>query len=144
MKVISEILVAKYGKPYGESVRAETVTTISEKLKHKLSIQSPPKMLVERYMMEIAKNYNLHYEPDHTVMKDEPLGMLDTFLIDLSDKNNLGGGGTGGGAPQPPGFVGFPHPPELPSQGPNQPFNYPVSEFNNGSRKYYNVLPCSQ
>lgn len=87
-------------------------------------------------MMEIAKNYNLHYEPDHTIMKDGPLGMLDTFLIDLSDKNNLGGSGSDGGVPQPPGFVGFPHPPELPPQGPNQPFNYPVSGINNLGNRF--------
>lgn len=50
----------------------------------------------------------------------------DALLIDLSDRNNLGGGG---GMPQPPGFVGYPQPPVLPEfpNAPTAPFSYPVS-----------------
>ena len=33
-----------------------------------MSPQAPPKLLVERYLMEIAKNYNVSYEPDADVM----------------------------------------------------------------------------
>lgn len=54
-----------------------------------------------------------------------PAGPDYDMLIDLQDKNNLGGGG----GPAPPmGFVGFPQPPALPvlPQPPsNAPFNYP-------------------
>ena len=35
---------------------------------HKLSVEAPPKILVERYLIEIAKNYNVPYEPDSVVM----------------------------------------------------------------------------
>ena len=35
---------------------------------HKLSVEAPPKILVERYLIEIAKNYNVPYEPDSGVM----------------------------------------------------------------------------
>lgn len=34
---------------------------------HKLSVEAPPKILVERYLIEIAKNYNVPYEPDAMV-----------------------------------------------------------------------------
>lgn len=34
---------------------------------HKLSVEAPPKILVERYLIEIAKNYNVPYEPDAVV-----------------------------------------------------------------------------
>lgn len=37
-------------------------------LMHKLSVEAPPKILVERYLIEIAKNYNVPYEPDSVVM----------------------------------------------------------------------------
>lgn len=50
-----------------QSVHAEAVETISEKLKHKFGVQPPPKILVEKYLIEIAKNYNIAYEPDPQV-----------------------------------------------------------------------------
>lgn len=121
--MVADLLTAKYGPQYGEACRAESVDTISEKLKHKLSIQSPPKLLVEKYMIEIAKCFNVPYEPDPQVMQEER--GRDALLIDLSDRNNLGGGGM----PQPPGFLGYPPPPALPGfpNAPTAPFNYPVS-----------------
>lgn len=67
IKVIADILTSKYGKPYTEACREEAVQTISEKLKHKMSVQSPSKLLVEKYLIEIAKNYNVEYEPDPQV-----------------------------------------------------------------------------
>lgn len=30
----------------------------------KMSIYSPPKMLIENYMMEIAKSFNVDFQPD--------------------------------------------------------------------------------
>ncbi|XP_065341062.1 IST1 homolog [Cloeon dipterum] len=130
LKVISEQLTAKYGKQYNQACREEAVGTISEKLKHKLSVQAPPKLLVEKYLIEIAKIYNVPYEPDPQVMMNEDTAGLDALLIDLNnEKNNLGGGGSGGGGgggggmPQPPGFIGFPQPPALPSDF--KPFSYP-------------------
>ncbi|KAK7865778.1 hypothetical protein R5R35_002102 [Gryllus longicercus] len=123
LKVIADQLTIKYGRQYAEACREEAVGTISEKLKHKLSVQSPPKLLVEKYLIEIAKNYNIEYEPDPQIMKDDPSTIgVDALLVDLgSDKNNLG---TDVLPPQPAGFVGFPQPPVLP-KGDFQPFNYP-------------------
>ncbi|XP_063379023.1 IST1 homolog [Cydia fagiglandana] len=116
LKIISDLLTAKYGKIYADACRNESVNTISEKLKHKLSVQSPPKILVERYLIEIAKNYNVEYTPDEQVMREEE--GRDAMLIDIN------------GPPMPPGFIGFPQPPALP-QMPNlppptvTPFSYP-------------------
>lgn len=122
LKVIADLLAAKYGPAYAEACRIESVETLSAKLKHKLSIQSPPKLLVEKYVIEIAKVFDIPYEPDPQVMSLEKGN--DALLIDLSDqnKNNLGGGGI----PQPPGFVGYPQPPAFPNfaLGP-EPFAYP-------------------
>lgn len=64
-------MTAKYGKIYADACRSEDVNTISDKMKHKLSVQSPPKILVERYLIEIAKKYNVEYEPDEQVMREE-------------------------------------------------------------------------
>lgn len=83
---------------------------------HKLSVQAPPKALVERYMVEIAKTYNVPFEPDPTVMQHDEILMAENLLIDLDadDKKNQGRGGGGGGGGGMRGGVGVP-----------QPMNYP-------------------
>ncbi|CAK9822272.1 IST1 homolog [Anthophora retusa] len=122
IKVIADILTSKYGKQYTEACREEAVQTISEKLKHKMSVQSPPKLLVEKYLIEIAKNYDVEYEPDPQIMTEGQ----DTLLIDVGnngERNNLDTA-SGGGVLQPVGFIGFPQPPLLP----NPAFNVSNSE----------------
>nr|CAI5866609.1 unnamed protein product [Callosobruchus analis] len=124
LKVIADLLAAKYGPSYAEACRIESVETISPKLKHKMSIQSPPKVLVEKYVIEIAKSFNIDYEPDPQIMAQDK--GKDALLIDLSNSNNLGGG-----MPQPPGFVGFPQPPPLPNL--LEPFAYPPPQSKDSS-----------
>lgn len=51
---------------------------------------------------------------------------MDAMLIDLSDKNNLGGNSYPP-APQA-GFIGYPQPPPVPAV-PSLPFNYPEVGF---------------
>lgn len=118
LKVVADQLALKYGKPYAMACREQSVSTISEKLIHKLSVQAPPKVLVEKYLQEIALNYNLEYTPDPQVMREADWGS--DPLISLDDPNNpnnqsgggasggaSGGGGGGGGMPQQP----FSYPP---------------------------------
>lgn len=50
---------------------SEHLCTLVFQLMHKLSVEAPPKILVERYLIEIAKNYNVPYEPDSVVMVSE-------------------------------------------------------------------------
>ncbi|KAF7279447.1 increased sodium tolerance 1-like protein isoform X2 [Rhynchophorus ferrugineus] len=146
IKVIADLLTSKYGPSYAEACRIESIETISPKLKHKLSIQSPPKLLVEKYVIEIAKCFSIPYEPDPQVMAMDHAN--DAMLIDLTDKNNLGGGG--GGLPQPPGFVGYPQPPTFPVPPPINPvpFSYPTlpSEKQGPTAPppsfSYNIPPC--
>lgn len=114
LKVISDLFTAKYGKIYADACRNESVNTISDKLKHKMSVHSPPKILIERYLIEIAKNYNVEYTPDEQVMREEE--SRDAMLIDIN------------GPPNPPGFIGYPPPPlpQTSSMTPpsGKPFNY--------------------
>lgn len=123
LKIISDILTYKFGKQYADACRSDNIGTINQKLQHKMSVQSPPRLLIEKYLIEIAKNFNVDYDPDPEVMKEDQ--GIDA-LLNINDSNNLGGNtSSGGGMPQPPGFIGFPQPPLLP----NVPFNYP--NFNN-------------
>ncbi|XP_043255698.1 IST1 homolog [Colletes gigas] len=114
IKVIADILMSKYGRQYTEACREEAVQTISEKLKHKMSVQSPSKLLVEKYLVEIAKNYNVEYEPDPQVMDEGQDAMLIDIGANGETRNNLDIA-SGGGIPQPVGFIGFPQPPLLPN-----------------------------
>lgn len=126
LKIISDIFVTKYGPEFAEHSRTATGEHfVSEKLMHKLTLQAPPKLLVEKYLIAIAKNYNIEYEPDPQVMQeDQP---PQQHLIDLSDRNNLSGG-PGGPPPPQMGFIGYPQVPPLPNMPEppsSKPFNYP-------------------
>lgn len=129
LKVISDIFISKYGPQFAEHSRTATGEHyVSEKLMHKLTLQAPPKLLVENYLIAIAKNYNIEYEPDPQVMQEasQPDQQQQAHLIDLSDRNNLSGGAAGP-APQM-GFIGYPampQLPEMPAPPVTKPFNYP-------------------
>lgn len=64
LHVIAEQLTAKYGKQYALACRDNAVSTVNEKLMHKMGVEAPPKVLVERYLIEIAKSHGVAYEPD--------------------------------------------------------------------------------
>ena len=141
MKIISDILFAKYGKQYADACREEQLQTISEKVKHKLSVQSPSKLLVEKYMIEIAKNYDIEYEPDPQVMAEGK----DAMLIDIGggsgETNNLDQ--ASGGIPQPPGFIGYPEAPRLPPSFaggiPSSPLGFVVPHSSHGEKDLNNA-----
>ncbi|XP_051565259.1 IST1 homolog isoform X2 [Myxocyprinus asiaticus] len=98
LKIVSDQLCAKYSKEYGKLCRTNQIGSVNDRLIHKLSVEAPPKILVERYLIEIAKNYNVPYEPDAMVREpfNGPVGNYDGF-------NNF----------QPPVRGG--QPPQLPS-----------------------------
>ncbi|KAJ8400485.1 hypothetical protein AAFF_G00396090 [Aldrovandia affinis] len=73
LKIVSDQLCAKYSKEYGKLCRTNQIGTVNDRLMHKLSVEAPPKILVERYLIEIAKNYNVPYEPDAMVRPEVSL-----------------------------------------------------------------------
>ncbi|XP_032179211.1 IST1 homolog isoform X4 [Mustela erminea] len=82
LKIVADQLCAKYSKEYGKLCRTNQIGTVNDRLMHKLSVEAPPKILVERYLIEIAKNYNVPYEPDSVVMSDFnglPVGTYQAF-----------------------------------------------------------------
>ncbi|XP_032891608.1 IST1 homolog isoform X4 [Amblyraja radiata] len=119
LRVVSDQLCAKYSKEYGKLCRTNQIGTVNERLMLKLSVEAPPKILVERYLIEIAKNYNVPYEPDSVVMGEVPVGVeADLIDVDNGDKKGGPGGGGGGGFTAPTaGIMSMPVPPV--------PFSYP-------------------
>lgn len=154
LKIVSDQLSLKYGKQYADACRASVPpANVSEKLQHKMSIQAPPKLLVEKYLIEIAKIYNIDYEPDQSIMKSD--SRPEGFLIDFGDKNNLNGGAgnnSGGGGmvlPPNPGFIAYPQPPQIPILPHPPAFNYPSSSSSssfapNAPPFNYNIPPMPQ
>uniref|UniRef100_A0A0B8RUG2 IST1 homolog n=1 Tax=Philothamnus irregularis TaxID=1899461 RepID=A0A0B8RUG2_9SAUR len=123
LKIVADQLCAKYSKEYGKLCRSNQIGTVNDRLMHKLNVEAPPKILVERYLIEIAKNYNVPYEPDSVVMAEAPAG-VEADLIDVGFVDDIKkGGGSGGGfmapLPGPEGVLPMP----MPSPGP--PFSYP-------------------
>ena len=82
---------------------------MNEKVKKRLGLEAPPKILVEQYLIEIAKNFNVAFVPDNNVMLSS--GLMSEELISLRDtvneitrnnsnnnnSNNAGGSGGSGG-----------------------------------------------
>ncbi|KAF2356977.1 Vacuolar protein sorting-associated protein Ist1 [Trinorchestia longiramus] len=119
LKVVADQFALKYGKPYAMACRDQSISTISEKLIHKLSLQAPPKVLVEKYLQEIASNYNLEYTPDPQVMQEAEVGMNPLINLEEGGKGDGDGGasGYGGGASGYGGGGG--------GGIPQQPFSFP-------------------
>ncbi|XP_078066806.1 IST1 homolog isoform X1 [Mustelus asterias] len=121
LRVVSDQLCAKYSKEYGKLCRTNQIGTVNERLMLKLSVEAPPKILVERYLIEIAKNYNVPYEPDSVVMGEIPVG-VEADLIDVDNDDKKGGPGVGGGGGFTAPAAGI-MPMSMPT--PSVPFSYP-------------------
>ncbi|EYB82048.1 hypothetical protein Y032_0368g68 [Ancylostoma ceylanicum] len=121
-KTISDQLTIKYGKPFAEAARAnqlEFPAKVSPKLISKLSVSAPPKVLVERYMIEIAASAGVPFTPDPDVMRDDEVAQAEKMLIDFKQ---AGSTGPNDGPPAvPPGAP--PAPP--PNDGVNYGWNLP-------------------
>jgi len=114
LKIVCDELGKKYGKEYMQQCRSGMIGTVSKKLQKKLDPHAPPRSLVENYLIEIAKNYNVDFEPDRAALLSDELPaevrMADLIDINAPDKWGNGpdtkpphnGGGGGGMAPMQP------------------------------------------
>ncbi|XP_053934412.1 IST1 homolog [Cuculus canorus] len=126
LKIVADQLCAKYSKEYGKLCRTNQIGTVNDRLMHKLSVEAPPKILVERYLIEIAKNYNVPYEPDSVVMAEAPAGgEADLIDVGFTDDVKKGGGGGGGFTAPMDGLVPMPVLMPMPMPTPNPPFYQP-------------------
>ncbi len=92
----------KYGKQYAEACKADKINNVNEKVKKRLGLEAPSKLLVEQYLVEIAKNFNINYVPDNNVMLAagqtcEELIQLREYVDDINKKYGGNGGANGGG-----------------------------------------------
>lgn len=109
LKVIADQLARKYGKQYILAVKDNTLKTVNETLIKKMSVQAPPKVLVEKYLVEIAKDQKIDYKPDPRILKEQEAFNSSGFrptAHSSDDDDDLGGGGQRqqGHAPPQGGF----------------------------------------
>lgn len=71
LKVIADQLGRRYGKQYVLAVKDNQLKTVNETLMKKMSVQVPPKVLVEKYLVEIAKDQKIDYKPDPRILKEQ-------------------------------------------------------------------------
>ncbi|KAL3985855.1 Regulator of Vps4 activity in the MVB pathway family protein [Acanthocheilonema viteae] len=129
-KVINDQLTMKYGKTFAEAARnnqLEYPAKVSPKLIAKLSVQAPPKLLVERYMIEIAKCAGIPFTPDPNIMREDEVAAAEQMLIDFRNQGGQGygwmysdGSGSDNKKPPPPpndGSAYYPGPPPPPPAG---------------------------
>lgn len=100
---------------------------MNEKVKRRLGFEAPPKLLVEQYLIEIAKNFQVPYVPDNDVMLAS--GQMSEELIQLRDTvnditkrnggNNNNSGGSGGA-----GAEAAYYPPQMPTIPAPYPSNF--------------------
>ncbi|XP_035232042.1 IST1 homolog isoform X2 [Stegodyphus dumicola] len=117
LKMIARELEEIYGEPYVLAARENVENLVNKKLIHKFSVQVPPKSLVEKYLIEIAKSHKVPYE----VFAAEEEAQTEPS-IDLSDEcKSL-----------------MHHAGQYPQHDLTMPFNYPAPNVN---RKGASVPP---
>ncbi len=88
LRIVCEELAHKYGKEFAQMCRTNTCDKVNERLMMKMSEQAPGELLVEKYLVEIAKSHNVTYSPDPSISIRDP----DYFF---SNAKNYGGNGGG-------------------------------------------------
>ncbi|XP_042218554.1 IST1 homolog isoform X1 [Homarus americanus] len=140
LREIDHHLTLKYGKPFVQACREQQIEKISKRLINKLSIHAPSKVLVEKYLIEIAKTYDVEYQPDPQVMGVSE-GRQGHSLFDLGQMDDLGVEGAEGGVTKHTHLqvkLGLP-----PSTDPSrQPYTPPPGCVPGGGHKgAYNIPP---
>jgi len=146
LKTVSEQLSYKYGKEFAMACMSNKLKNVNEKVMHKLDVGAPPKILVERYMIEIAKSYNVPFEPDATVMRQDEALLGDLMdpaskpfeplmmppMMPLPPMGVAGGFSVDAGSPYPP-----PPPAQPPNMGLGMP--YPPPNMGAGGGSYHSA-----
>jgi len=111
LKVVCDQLARKYGKEFALQNKNNALNLVNPKIVIKLGVTAPPDYLVESYLEEIAKSYNVPFESPHSKPEE-----VDTRKPPVGG----GSGGPGGGIPENPNLIdlGFAAAPPVPHAPP--------------------------
>lgn len=88
LKVIADQLSRKYGKQYVSAVLDNSMKTVNDTLMKKMGTQAPPKVLVEKYLVEIAKDQKIDYKADPRILKEHEASGYRPGSSDDDDDNS--------------------------------------------------------
>merc|ERR1712127_597478 len=91
LKIVANELQYKYGKEFAQMCRENKSSKVNEKLMQKMSEQAPGDLLVEKYLVEIAKSHNIEYKPNPDLAVRDP-----DFFYSVNDKNYGSNSGSSG------------------------------------------------
>ncbi|XP_040135877.1 IST1 homolog isoform X2 [Ictidomys tridecemlineatus] len=92
LKIVSNQLCAKYSQKYGQLCQTNEIGTVNSQLMCKLNVNTLPQVLVEQYLVEIAKNYNVPYTSKTSVMAEAPADLVCVGFTEDVKKDALGRG----------------------------------------------------
>ncbi|XP_008255785.1 IST1 homolog isoform X1 [Oryctolagus cuniculus] len=90
LKIVSNQLCAKYSQQYGQLCQTNEIGTVNSQLMYKLNLSTLPPTLVEEYLTEIAKNYNVPYKHKAAIVAKAPADLDGTGLTEDVEKDALG------------------------------------------------------
>ncbi|KAG6901872.1 hypothetical protein C0995_007098 [Termitomyces sp. Mi166 len=72
LHILRDILMHKYGRDFSIAVMENRGGCVSERVMRKLNVTTPSSELVDAYLHEIAKGYNVNWFPSGAVKADDP------------------------------------------------------------------------
>ena len=88
LKIVADELQYKYGKDFAQMCRENKSNQVNVKLMQKMNEQAPGDLLVEKYLVEIAKSHNVAYTPNAELSIRDP-----DFFFNANNRNNGHSGG---------------------------------------------------
>ncbi|CAG8446817.1 5263_t:CDS:2 [Ambispora gerdemannii] len=83
---VRDQLISKYGKEFAMNAIDNKDNCVNDRVVQNLKVLTPDRFLVNRYLEEIAKSYNVDWTPD---LSDEGFLGLDSLLNSTSSNNNV-------------------------------------------------------
>ena len=88
----------KYGKEFTQMCRENRANNVNQRLMQKMNEQAPGDLLVEKYLVEIAKSHDVDYKPNPDIAVRDPFFFYDSINENKGGSPGRGGGGATGGS----------------------------------------------
>ncbi|CAG8600112.1 1450_t:CDS:2 [Ambispora leptoticha] len=85
LNMVRDQLISKYGKEFALTAIDNKDNCVNDRVVHKLKVLTPDRYLVNSYLEEIAKSYNVNWTPDPS--DERVLGLDDLLNLTPSDNN---------------------------------------------------------